>query len=217
MSNKLKLIIFDMDGVIVDSEPLHEYARQQMFKDYNIVPTVDFPEPVGNSSSGFWSAVCELCKLDMCGEELEREQYRHVAEQIEARNLGPQEGVMDILHWAKANDCKIGLASSSSRTLVDATLRLLKITDFFEFTKAGNEVEHKKPAPDLYLSVLDQAGVAAEAAIAIEDSSSGVKAAQVAGIFCYGYLAPTAEGQDLSQADCLVSNLSEIVAKISEF
>ena len=207
----LKIIIFDMDGVILDSEPLHENARQMMFRSFGIVPDENFPNPVGKSSSGFWRTVSGLCGLDQDAYALEAEQYRLVAVQIKENHVPVSDGLMDILEWAKAHGVKIGLASSSTRVLVDETLDMLGIRRYFDVTVSGDEVIKKKPAPYPYLKVLELAGCASEEAVAVEDSNSGIQAAKNAGIFCYGYDNPTSGDQDLSNADQVIKNLREIL------
>ena len=147
-----------MDGVILDSEPLHENARQMMFQRFGIVPDAAFPDPVGNSSSGFWREVIKKCGIEGEPYDLEREQYRLVAQQIEENRISPSEGLEELLCWAKTHEIGIGLASSSTRVLVDDTLRLLGIEKYFDYTVSGDEVPVKKPAPDVYQRVLEMAG-----------------------------------------------------------
>ena len=207
----MKMIVFDMDGVILDSEPLHENSRQMMFQKYNITPDSSFPPPVGNSSSGFWRKVFALCGLEGDAYELEAEQYYLVAKQIKDNDLPPSDGLLDVIKWAKEKGMKVGLASSSTRILVDAVLDLMKIREYFDYTVSGDEIERKKPAPDAYLKVLELAGIPAEAAMAVEDSGTGVAAAKTAGLYCFGYANPTSGEQDLSQADQIISHLKEII------
>ena len=209
--DNLKIIIFDMDGVILDSEPLHENARQMMYRNFGIVPDENFPNPVGKSSSGFWRTVSGLCGIERDPYELEAEQYHLVAMQIRDNHVPVSDGLMDVLNWAKENGVKIGLASSSTRVLVDNALKFLGIRDWFDYTVSGDEVEHKKPYPDPYLKVLEMAGMAPEDAVAVEDSNSGVQAAKNAGVFCFGYDNPTSGDQDLSNADCVIKKLNEIL------
>ena len=140
----IKLIIFDMDGVILDSEPLHENARQMMFAKYGIVKDDSFPNPVGNSSSGFWRTVISKCGLDLEPYAMEAEQYRLVAMQIEEKDIPPSYGLIEVLEWARKEGLEIGLASSSTRVLVDDALRLLGIKEYFDYTVSGNEVNKKK-------------------------------------------------------------------------
>ncbi len=214
--SNIKLLIFDMDGVILDSEPLHENARQMMFQRFGIVPDETFPDPVGNSSSGFWREVIKKCGIEGEPYALEKEQYRLVAKQVEENHIPPSEGLPKLLMWAKRNDVKVGLASSSTRVLVDDALRLLNISEYFDYTVSGDEVAVKKPAPDVYLKVLEMAGILSENAIAVEDTHTGVTAAKNAGIFCYGYKNTTSGPQDLASADAIIQNLVEIIDNLTD-
>lgn len=206
-----KLIIFDMDGVILDSEPLHENARQMMFRKYGIVPDDKMPEAVGKSSSGFWRKVIEIYHIEGEPYALEKEQYHLVAKQIEENHVKPSDGLTELLASAEEKEMKIALASSSTRILVDDSLRLLGIADAFDVTVSGDEIPKKKPAPDVYLKVLELTGVKAEDAVAVEDSKAGIEAAKAAGIFCYGYDNPTSGEQDISKADQKIDSLREII------
>jgi len=216
MNKDLKIIIFDMDGVVLDSEPLHENARQIMFKELEIVPDETFPEAVGKSSAGFWKEIIELCGIEGNPDALETRQYALVAQQIEDNHVKPSVGFREIVDWAKENGVKVGLASTSTRVLIEDSLRLLGVRDDFDYTVSGNEIERKKPAPDSYLKVLELAGYLAENAIAIEDSTAGVGAAKNTGIFCFGYRNVTSGEQDLSKADKIIDSLMEIMDWIKE-
>lgn len=211
MNPNTKLIIFDMDGVILDSEPLHESSRQMMFHKYKIVPDGTLPNPVGKSTSGFWKLLMEKYHLEGDPDKFEEEQYSLVAQQIKEKHIPPSKGLLKILDWAKSQDVEIALASSSSRMLVEKVLRLLQINHYFDYSVAGDEVPVKKPAPDVYQSVLRMSDIPASQAIALEDSSTGIQAAQAAGIFCYGYVNPTSGNQDLSRADQIITRLTQIL------
>lgn len=210
--DSIELIIFDMDGVVLDSEPLHENARQMMFGKIGIVPDGTFPDPVGKSSSGFWRKIIEKCKIEGEPYELEALQYRLVAEQIRDNSVPPSDGLVEVLEWARGRGIKIGLASSSTRVLVDKTLEFLGVKKYFAYTVSGDEVKAKKPAPDVYLKVLEEAGVEAARAVAVEDSRAGVEAARGAGIYCFGYRNETSGSQDISGADKMIGSLREIIS-----
>lgn len=214
--DRLKLLIFDMDGVILDSEPLHENARQMMFQRFGIVPDDTFPDPVGNSSSGFWRQVIEKCGIEGDPLDLEKEQYRLVAQQIEENQIPPSEGLKELLIWAKDHEIRVGLASSSTRVLVDDALRLLEIGRYFDYTVSGDEVPAKKPAPDVYQKVLGMAGIPAGNAAAVEDTHTGMLAAKNAGIFCFGYRNMTSGAQDMSAADRIIDKLGEIMTQSNQ-
>ena len=108
---------------------------------------------------------------------------------------------------------KIGLASSSTRPLVDETLSLLNIKQYFDCVVSGDEIPRKKPAPDIYLRVLELTGISAENAVAVEDTKAGTIAARDAGIFCYGYVNPTSGEQDLSNAATTIFHLRELTCE----
>ena len=205
-----KLLIFDMDGVVLDSEPLHENARQRMFRELGITPDDRLPAPVGKSASGFWRNVLEICGMEGDPYGLERRQYALVAQQIEEHHLRPSDGFEEVVQEAKRAGMKIALASSSTRVLVDDALRLLGVRDYFDVTVSGDEIARKKPAPDVYLRVLELTGTAARDALAVEDSQAGVASAQEAGIYCYGYSNPTSGEQDISAADRVILSLRQI-------
>ncbi len=213
MNSQCKIIIFDMDGVVLDSEPLHEIARQMMYEKYGIIPDDSFPDPVGKSARGFWQIVGEKYNRTWNNYDMEEEQFRLVAEQVENHDVPPTKGLIPVIEWAKERGIKIGLASSSARMLVDRVLAALDIKKYFDVVVSGDEVENKKPAPDLYEKVLRLAGFTPEEAVAVEDSTTGVGAAKNAGIYCHGYRNETSGEQDLSKADKVIESLTELMDK----
>lgn len=211
MNKNNKTLIFDMDGVILDSEPLHQNAREMMYKKYHIQLDDSFPDPVGKSSSGFWELVKLKYNRNWKSEEMEAEQYSLVGEQVRDHHISATEGLKDVLDWAKERGCKVGLASSSTRMLVECILNLLEIEQYFDVVVCGDEVEQKKPAPDVYQTALKYLKEEPSNAVAVEDSSTGIQAAKSAGLFCYGYRNQSSGEQDLSQADKIINNLGEIL------
>ena len=206
----LRLLIFDMDGVVLNSEPLHEQARQAMFRKYHIVQGKDFPKAVGFSASGFWRRVIEQQGIAADPMDLQAEQYTRVEEQIRQLGLGPIDGATAAFDWAKEHGLKLAIASSSTQPLVDHALALIGVKDYFDIILSGDDVHHKKPDPEIYCRVLEIAGIPSENAIAVEDTSSGVVAAQGAGLYCFGFHNPDSGSQDLSHADKVIESLKEL-------
>ena len=207
----IRLIIFDMDGVVLDSEPLHEIARQAMYRNMGIEKTDPFPEPVGTSAVGFWREVLEQFGLDGDPVALQQEQYRRVEDQIRENHLGPSDGLVDVLAWAHGQGIRIGLASSSTQPMVDDVLDLLHVKDSFDYVVAGNQVTRRKPDPEIYCKVMEMAGEKPDAVVAVEDTAPGIAAARAAGIYCFGYDNETSGPQDLSAASRVIENLREIM------
>ena len=208
---EIRLIIFDMDGVVLNSEPFHEIARQAMFRRLGITKTEGFPEPVGTSASGYWRKVLEQQGLAGDPVALQQEQYQRVEDQIRENHLGPSDGLLEVFDWAKARGMKIGLASSSTQPLVDHTLDLVHVREYFDCVVSGNEVSHKKPDPEIYRKVMELAGAGPEETIAVEDTAAGIASARGAGIYCYGYDNETSGPQDLSGASKVIYSLREII------
>lgn len=211
MNREKKIWIFDMDGVVLDSEPLHEQARNQMYKKYDIPYDESLPDPVGKSSRLFWEMVAERYDRTWDNIKMEEEQFRRVAELVEENHVPATQGLAEVLEWIRAKGFQTGLASSSDRMLVDRVLRALGIMEYFDVIVTGDEVAEKKPSPDVYERVLEISGMRPEEAFAVEDSTAGVEAAKRAGICCYGYHNVTSGEQDLSRADRIIDNLKSMI------
>lgn len=210
MDREEKILIFDMDGVVLDSEPLHQRARELMYEKYGVHPQECFPDPVGKSSRLFWEDVAGICGMTWDSKQMEDEQFRLVAEQVETGCVPVTEGLLEVLGRAKEGGIKTGLASSSDRTLVNRVLRALGIIQYFDIIVTGDEVANKKPFPDVYERVLEIAGISSGQAAAVEDSAAGVEAAKCAGIYCYGYRNETSGEQNLKRADRVVEHLRDV-------
>lgn len=205
-----KILIFDMDGVVLDSEPLHQRAREMMYEKYGVKPLDCFPDPVGKSSRLFWETVADICGMAWDSKQMEDEQFSLVAEQVETGRVPVTEGLLEVLGQAKEEGVKAGLATSSDRAMVERVLRALGIIQYFDIIVTGDEVANKKPFPDVYERVLEIAGINPGRAAAVEDSSAGVEAAKSAGIYCYGYRNETSGEQNLEKADRVVGHLRDV-------
>ena len=205
-----KILIFDMDGVILDSEPLHARARERMYKKYGVPTDRERPAAEGKSTRDYWALLGEMFGLSFDADALEKEQFDLVARQVEENRTPPSVGLLDVLQWARGQGMRVGLASSSSRSLVARVLTLLEIGDYFDVVVCGDEIARKKPAPDIYSKVLSMAGCKPEEAIAVEDSDTGIRAAKAAGIYCIGYRNVTTMHQTLAEADLVIDGIRQI-------
>ena len=209
-NKKISLVIFDLDGVIVNSEPLHENAKRRILSEAGIVENIDLSWSIGKPNKELWTLLIDKYKLSKSTEELEETQYNYILQEIEEKQIAPTEGLLDLLQWLKENNIKIGLASSSNRFYVLAILAHYNIIIDFNYIVAGDDVARKKPSPDVYLRVLELCGEPANYAIAIEDSRAGSEAAVSAGLQCIGYLNPTSGQQDLSKCFKLIRSMKEV-------
>jgi HAD superfamily hydrolase (TIGR01509 family) len=181
----IQALIFDFDGLILDTEEPEFRAWQEMYEEYQATLALEeWAVCIGAGADAFDAYLHLETQVgrSLPREEILERRIRRCRELLAGEALLP--GVEDYIHSAKRLGLKLGVASSSSRNWVGGHLERLGILHYFDYLRCGDEVAHKKPDPELYLAVLDGLGVRAEQAIALEDSPNGVHAAQRAGIFC---------------------------------
>ncbi|HET7629620.1 MAG TPA: HAD family hydrolase [Bacillales bacterium] len=180
----IRAVIFDFDGLILDTESQEWKSLQLLYKEYGAELTLDVWGPVVGTQAGF-DAVDHLQELT--GKAVDRELFRkrhrqQVLSAIEKEN--PLPGVQENLAVAKRLGLKIGLATSSSYDWVSSHLKRLGLFDDFECITTADDVEEVKPNPDVYLKTAACLGVAPQEALAFEDSANGSLAAKRAGMYC---------------------------------
>lgn len=207
MLKDLKLVVFDLDGVILDSEPIHAASIVEIMREWH-VDGYDPMANVGMSSYGMWEKLIAAHGADVTPEQMIEKSIDYDEAYMHRHGVQPSRGLLQLLDFLDSRDIAAAVASSSERRFVLGALRLLGIQDRFGAVVTGTDCERKKPWPDLYLRALSQMGVPPARAAAIEDSSPGVRAAKSAGLYCVGYRNPTSGDQDLSEADCVINALS---------
>lgn len=181
----IRALIFDFDGLILDTENSEFISWQEIYAEYQAELLLEEWAVCIGSGAETFDVYGRLEAL--VGRPLPREEIRQRRMQRHLALLGEEvllPGVEDYLRDAKRLDLKLGAASSSSRKWVAGHLERLGILHYFDYMRCGDEVQRKKPDPELYLAVLAGLNVQADEAIALEDSPNGVWAAQRAGIFC---------------------------------
>lgn len=212
MAGQLELFIFDLDGVIADTEPLHRISKLRIFDKLGVTSTVDLDRHVGRPNVELWSSVIDENGLvDKTPKELERMQYDLILEQLAENRATVTDRLHGLLDALADAGVRCALCSSSDRYYVDRVLAFFGYAGRFSPVVGGDEVAEKKPSPDGYLKVLRDAGVDASRAAALEDTSAGVAAAVAAGLTCIGYANPTSGNQDLSRATMRVNGLAEVI------
>lgn len=212
-----KAVVFDLDGVLADTEPLHREARDAILRVLGVEKRTLGQLSVGCSLRGFWGSVIEKNGLSCSAESLTKKNLSLVAELVEHRGLKPTEGLTDLLAYLTARKIVVSVASSSDRDYVARVLSALGISRYFSCFVGGDEVEHTKPSPEIYLKAVSLCNVPPCDAAAIEDSDTGMTSAKTAGLLCIGYDAPTAEtGQTFAFCDRKISRLIDAVKIIEE-
>ncbi len=205
----LKAACIDLDGVLVDSEPIHYEAERLVLASFGIDFTPsDKTRFVGNTVR---RTAYELARhydvsdrsvfLDM----REGHFYRLVQERLELT-----QGALDFLASLALRDVPMALVTSGTGRYAETALAKFDITDFFAVAVAEEDVTHHKPAPDPYLTAAKGLGVPSEQCLAVEDSPTGVRSATSAGLYCVAVEGPATGGADLSAADEVVDSLSDL-------
>ena len=170
-------VIFDMDGVLIDSEPLWKIAMEFVFGQYGSTLThQDFQKTVGlriDEVIAFWNAHENWGLQDL--QKVETQIIDKLISLIE-QNPQPLLGVIDMLNFLQAQDKKIGLATSSSQKLIDTVLNSLQIGPYFDFTYSAEFETYGKPHPGVYIKVATELEVQVQRCLVIEDSFNGVLA-----------------------------------------
>ena len=178
-------VIFDMDGVLCDSEPLITEAAMAMFAERGLkVKPEDFHPFVGTGENRFIGGVAETHGHPLEINAAKARTYELYLDIIKGR-LQAFSGVKELVQACRQAGLKVAVASSADRLKVNGNLAEIGLPPAtFEVVLSGEEVTHKKPAPDIFLLAASQLGVAPENCVVIEDAVTGVQAAQAAGMKC---------------------------------
>ena len=205
----ISTVIFDMDGVIIDSEPIYFKVEQELLRELGInFSKKEHSKYVGRSD--LWQSIKDKYGLDFDADEIqEREQNRYMTYLAESFNDGPIEGVSDLIKSLKSDGYTLVLASSSPMENIRFVLKKFGLLDFFSHKVSGDELETSKPHPEIFLEAAKMAGTEPQHCLVIEDSQNGVRAAKDAGMKCVGYKNLNSGQQDLSPADWIIENFNE--------
>ncbi|WP_294304114.1 HAD family phosphatase [uncultured Chryseobacterium sp.] len=216
----LKAVLFDMDGVIVDTEPLHRKAYFKTFEELGI----DVPEDLYTSFTGASTKrVCDtlIGKFDLQHTfeeiaEIKRNYFKDYFYHDEDFNLIP--GVKELIQHYSENGIRLILASSATMTTINMVFEKFELEKYFMGKISGADLKESKPHPEVFLLAAEMAGEPTENCMVIEDSTNGILAAHRANIFCAAYRSPHSKNQDYTLADTVVSDYSDLeIDKISHY
>lgn len=208
----LKAVLFDMDGVIVDTEPLHHKAYYMMFDAFNIeVSTSLYESFTGQSTKGICKQLCAHFNLDNDPEELVQTKRNNFTKLFhEDPSLELIDGVFDLIKNYHANGIILVLASSASMFTINNVFKRFELDSYFIAKFSGADLKASKPHPEIFEKAARASGFQRNECMVIEDSTNGIKAAKSAGIYCIAYNSENSKNQDYSLANRIINDFKSI-------
>ena len=201
-----------MDGVIVDTEPVHSYAYFEHFAELNINVTPEmFTTFMGFSTRNTFQKLKELFPIEQEVEDLiqrKRDLFNDAFDKKEDLTL--LEGVEVLIKELHANGIQLIVASSASKVTIDRVFKRFNLHQYFTHIVSGEDFPNSKPHPAIFEHAAQLSNHLSENCIVIEDSTNGIIAAKAAGIFCVGYDSIHSKNQDLSLADIVITHFDEL-------
>lgn len=208
----LKAVLFDMDGVIVDTEPLHHKAYQQMFSKVGVEVSSSMYEGfTGQSTYDICKQLCSHFELKQNPQELvqiKRDFFTKLF--FEDDDLQLINGVEQLIKNYFDNGLTLILASSASMFTINNVMKRFNLDPYFSEKLSGADLKASKPHPEIFINAAKAARVLQNECFVIEDSTNGIKAAKGAGIFCVAYKSEHSKNQDYTLADMVISDYNEI-------
>jgi beta-phosphoglucomutase family hydrolase len=207
----IKAFIFDMDGVIIDSEPMHFETEKMVMREFGIeIQDDELSSYVGVAGLKMWADLIDKYQLNAAPDMLVKKKSQYSKIYFGNESFSTINGIDDLLGDLKRKGIYIGLASSSAREFIELILNKLNIFHYFDVIVSGEEVGKSKPEPEIFLKAASHLNVSPQYCMVLEDSSNGVKAAKSAGMKCIAFRNPNSGNQDLSLADIVVDSISDI-------
>ena len=208
----VKTVIFDMDGVIVDTEPVHHFAYYQHFNELNIeVSDEMYRSFTGNSTRNIFQKLKVQFDLQEDVEDLILRKRHLFNEAFDLKeDLYLIEGVEELIKDLHANGIQLIVASSASKVTINRVFTRFNLHQYFTHIVSGEDFPKSKPHPAIFEHAASLSIVPKENCIVIEDSTNGIQAAVSAGIYCVGYDSFHSKDQDLSKANVVIRHFSEL-------
>lgn len=209
----LEAIIFDMDGVLVDSEYTYFQSKSQILSEagHEVEDSYHF-QFMGTTSDYMWEKIKQEFSLPLSVAEYIQQMTALRQAMIKRDGIRVIPHVQEFVKGLSQAGLKLAVASSSSLAEIKVNLAEIGLSEYFSEVVSTEEVEHSKPAPDVYLATAERIGIMPENCLGIEDTKNGTEAVRNAGMVCVGFANPAFPKQDLAFADRVVSSFSELDA-----
>jgi len=208
-SRTFRAVIFDLDGVLWDGEPLYHEAFNVILEPYGVrVSDDDYLQIIGTSVGAAWDWVRRRFELTASPDGVLRA-YNEAVLRLLEQPFEPLPGARSLIDTLHRRGVPMGVATASLRPWADATLRGLGLQDAFGAVVSASEVRNAKPAPDLFLAAAARLGIPPERCLAVEDTAPGIAAAKAAGMFAVQLRAASTALPPLPDADLVLETLSD--------
>lgn len=204
----LRALIFDFDGLIVDTESSSFEMASEAFRRFGHDLTADLWQRCVGAHVDVYAHLQEL--VGRAADVVPVQEALYARKRAADERLGPRPGVVELVAAAAAAGLRLAVASSSSRRWVEGHLQRIGALEPFHAIRCRDHVRQAKPAPDVYLAALDAVGVSASQAVAFEDSPNGSQAAKAAGIYTVAVPNPVTRGWAFDHADRVIDSLAGV-------
>jgi beta-phosphoglucomutase family hydrolase len=206
----IKAVIFDLDGVIAETEHVHIQAEiETMLKHGVKITENELHQYTGTTAKQMFTNLMGKYRLNVTFDEIFNEKEEIMFRLLE-KEVQPTNGVIGLLRRLKQMKIKLGIASSSNKRLIEYVLKKLEITPLFESVVGAEDIVNSKPNPEIFLTCARKLHADPKECLVVEDSKLGVEGAKKAGMKCLGYRNPNSGNQDLSEADMATSDFSKL-------
>lgn len=212
---EIKTVIFDMDGVIINSEPVHMKVEQEIFVELGLnISEEEHLTYVGRSGMDMMSVIFEKYHVHKTPEKVLFDiRSRYLTYLKESDEIKPVENVLEIIRYLFERNKQLLLASSATREEINWVLKKLNLNKYFAFTISGAELENSKPHPAIFNKAAELSETPPAQCCVIEDSENGVIAAKAAGMKCIGFRNPHSGNQDLDKSDVIIDRFKKTEIK----
>lgn len=208
----IKAVIFDMDGLMIDSELLQSKSFEEVLRNYGVSPKIGnegIIQIVGLTAKDNWKILRNRYQLNETLEVL-IEKKSKIYRKLLSKKIEPKNGLFSLIKKLKKKGLVIAIASSSRLDHINLVLMRLNISNYFNAVISGESVTHGKPYPDIYLEMAKRLKILPNYCLVLEDAQSGVEAAKRAGMNVIAVPDNYTKDQDFSSANMIVSSLKEI-------
>lgn len=215
----MKAVIFDMDGVLIDTEPLNDLHMVEFLKRLGVNKSPDYLKKYlqklrGTHAKLAWSHIKKDFKLLKPIDELIAEVRESYLIYLSSLHLKPIDGIVPFLKKLKKNGITLAVASSAYHKRIHILLEVCKLKNYFDVIVSGDHVQHGKPDPEIYIKAAQLLKKDPEDCIVFEDATNGINAARAAGMKVIGYKGADHNKQDLSYADKIIKSFINITPSI---